>query len=105
VLWERCGPIDDRLRLPEPPGEALVEEHQKDYAGAETYFQGVLQIDRPVSGERHADVASALHSLAWLLHPYRGLYAAAPLYRESLRVQTEALAKARTPVKTRAAGH
>jgi tetratricopeptide (TPR) repeat protein len=96
----------------------------------------VLQIDRAVSGERHADVASDLHNLAWFLHKYRGRsaeaeqvsrqavamrrdllgaghphtassvrqladilsgrgqYAAAvPLYRESLRVQTGALPK------------
>jgi tetratricopeptide (TPR) repeat protein len=32
----------------------------------------VLQIDRAVSGERHADVASDLHNLAWFLHKYRG---------------------------------
>ncbi len=113
---------------------ALVEQDQKDYAGAETHFREVLQIDRAVSGERHADVASDLHNLAWFLHKYRGRsaeaeqvsrqavamrrdllgakhphtassvrqladilsgrgqYAAAvPLYRESLRVQTEAL--------------
>ena len=148
---------------------ALVEQDQKDYAGAETHFREVLQIDRAVSGERHADVASDLHNLAWFLHKYRGRsaeaeqvsrqavamrrdllgakhphtassvrqladilsgrgqYAAAvPLYRESLSVQTEALpkghrltllaalglgealaalAKARTPARTRAAGH
>ena len=115
---------------------ALVEQDQKDYAGAETHFREVLQIDRTVSGERHADVASDLHNLAWFLHKYRGRsaeaeqvsrqavamrrdllgakhphtassvrqladilsgrgqYAAAvPLYRESLRVQTEALPK------------
>ena len=32
----------------------------------------MLQIDRAVSGERHADVASDLHNLAWFLHKYRG---------------------------------
>jgi tetratricopeptide (TPR) repeat protein len=115
---------------------ALVEQDQKDYAGAETHFREVLQIDRAVSGERHADVASDLHNLAWFLHKYRGRSAeaeglsrqatamrravlgathphtassirqladilsgrgqyasAVPLYRESLRVQTEALPK------------
>jgi len=51
---------------------ALVEQDQKDYAGAETHFREVLQIDRAVSGERHADVASDLHNLAWFLHKYRG---------------------------------
>jgi tetratricopeptide (TPR) repeat protein len=51
---------------------ALVEQDQKDYAGAETRFREVLQIDRAVSGERHADVASDLHNLAWFLHKYRG---------------------------------
>ena len=115
---------------------ALVEQDQKDYAGAETHFREVLQIDRAVSGERHADVASDLHNLAWFLHKYRGrsaegealsrqavamrrdvlgprhpqtlssmrqlgdilcgrgeFTAALPLYREALRVQTEVLPK------------
>ena len=51
---------------------ALVEQDQKDYAGAETHFREVLQ-NRPRGlGERHADVASDLHNLAWFLHKYRG---------------------------------
>jgi hypothetical protein len=32
----------------------------------------VLQIDRPVSGERHADVASDHHNLACFLRKHRG---------------------------------
>ena len=58
---------------------ALVEQDQKDYAGAETHFREVLQIDRAVSGERHADVASDLHNLAWFLHKYRGRSAEAAI--------------------------
>jgi len=51
---------------------ALVEQDQKDYAGAETHFREVLAIDRAVSGERSADVASDLHNLAWFVHKFRG---------------------------------
>ena len=32
----------------------------------------MLQIDRAVSGDRHADVASDLHNLAWFLPTGRG---------------------------------
>ncbi len=96
----------------------------------------MFQIDRAISGARHADVASDLHNLAWFLHRYRGrsaegealsrqavamrrdllgprhpqtlssmrqladilsgrgqFAAALPLYREAWRVQTEVLPK------------
>jgi hypothetical protein len=107
----------------------------------------VLLIDRAVSGERHADVASDLHNLAWFLHKHRGRSAegealsrrAVAMRRDLLgarhpqtlssmrqlgdilsgrghftatpppsRPRTDlaaALARARTPAATRAAGH
>jgi tetratricopeptide (TPR) repeat protein len=74
---------------------ALVEQDQKDYAGAETHFREVLQIDRAVSGERHADVASDLHNLAWFLHKYRGRSAEAEgLSRQAVAMRRQVLGAA-----------
>ncbi len=91
------GVAEARLVYPEPHPAvatilnnlALVEQDQKDYAGAETHFREVLQIDRKVSGDRHADVASDLHNLAWFLHKYRGRSA------EAERVSRQAVAMRR----------
>ena len=71
---------------------ALVEQDQKDYAGAEAHFREVLQIDRAVSGERHADVAADLHNLAWFLHKYRGRSAEAEgVSRQAVAMRREVL--------------
>jgi tetratricopeptide (TPR) repeat protein len=71
---------------------ALVEQDQKDYAGAEAHFREVLAIDRAVSGARHADVAADLHNLAWFLHRYRGRSAEAEgLSRQAVAMRTELL--------------
>ena len=78
---------------------ALVEQDQKDYAGAETHFREVLQIDRAVSGERHADVASDLHNLAWFLHRYRGRSA------EAEQVSRQAVAMRRDLLGAAAPAH